>query len=75
MNLSKLDSYKEDNRLEAKAAQGGLPQSIWASISAFANTNGGIILLGVAERKDNTLEAVGLKDAHRMADERRSQCG
>ena len=69
MNLSKLDSYKEDNRLEAKAAQGGLPQSIWASISAFANTNGGIILLGVAERKDNTLEAVGLKDAHRMADD------
>lgn len=69
MDLSKLDNYKEGNRLEAKEAQGGLPRSIWPSISAFANTSGGIILLGVAERKDKTLEAVGLKDAHRMADD------
>ena len=69
MDLSKLDSYKEGNRLEAKEAQGGLPRSIWASVSAFANTSGGVILLGVAERADKTLEAVGLKDAHRMADD------
>lgn len=69
VDLSKLDSFKEGNRLEAKEAQGGLPRSIWASVSAFANTDGGVILLGVAEREDKSLEAVGLKDAHRMADD------
>ena len=37
MDLGKLDSYKEGNRLEAKEAQGGLPRSIWASVSAFAS--------------------------------------
>ena len=69
MDLAKLETYKENNRLEAKAAQGGLPKSIWETISAFANTEGGIIVLGAKERKDGTLEVVGLGDADKMLDD------
>lgn len=69
MNLRQLGNLKEDNRLEAKAAQGGMPKSIWESICAFANTSGGTVVLGAKERKDGTLEIIGLPDAHKMLDD------
>lgn len=69
MDLAKLETYKENNRLEAKAAQGGLPKSVWETVSAFANTEGGVIVLGAKERRDGTLELVGLDDADKMLDD------
>ena len=62
IDLANIERYKENNRMEAKKATGGLPVSLWETYSAFANTLGGVILLGVEEHKDKSLHPVDLPD-------------
>lgn len=64
-----IEKYRENNRIEAKRALGGLPKSIWETYSAFANTLGGIILLGVDEHKDKSLHPVDLPDPQALINE------
>lgn len=66
LDFSHLEKYRENNRIEAKKALGGLPHSIWETYSAFANTLGGIILLGVAEREDRSFETVDLPGPEKL---------
>lgn len=69
IDFNNLDKYRENNRLEAKKAFGGLPRSIWETYSAFANTLGGIILLGVEEYDDRSLHLVDLPNAEKLIKE------
>jgi ATP-dependent DNA helicase RecG len=64
-----FDRYRENNRLEAKDARGGLPRSLWETYSAFANTGGGVILLGVEELSDHVLHVVGLRKPEKTLDD------
>ena len=66
IDFSNLESYTENNRIEVKKAQGTLPNSIWETYSSFANTLGGIILLGVAETKNKSLVPIGLSDPEKL---------
>ena len=52
----------ETLHLECKTAQGGLPRSLWESYSAFCNTDGGQIILGVSE-VDHKLTIQGVADS------------
>lgn len=48
--LARLNDI-EWNDFEVKEASGGIPKSMWETVSAFSNTEGGWIILGVKEKK------------------------
>lgn len=54
----------DDADVEAKRSETALPQSIRQSLSAFANTAGGTILLGLDE--GSGFQAVGVRDAAKL---------
>lgn len=52
--LERIDSRlpgRESHELEFKTSANKLPDSLWETISAFANTGGGRIILGIDERE------------------------
>ena len=65
-NPKQFNQYREDNRLEAKAANGGLPGTLWDTYSSFANSYGGCIVCGAVERKDGSWKTTGLKDLEKI---------
>ncbi|MCL1873786.1 MAG: putative DNA binding domain-containing protein [Clostridiales bacterium] len=66
LNWNEIGQYRENNRIEAKKALGGLPHGLWETYSAFANTQGGVILLGVEERTDKSLLPIALPDPEKL---------
>ncbi len=69
IDFANIEKYKENNRIEAKKAVGGFPHSIWETYSAFANTLGGIILLGVEEYADKSFHLALLPDPEMLIEE------
>ncbi|MEO5353073.1 MAG: putative DNA binding domain-containing protein, partial [Magnetococcus sp. XQGC-1] len=66
-----LDSLREGWDCEAKTAggrdgRGCVPASLWETYSAMANTEGGIILLGVREDRNGHFRPVGIADIDRV---------
>ncbi len=56
----------EDKDWEFKSAKGGLPGSMWETYSAMANTDGGVIVLGVKELDNGSCDIHGLDDPAKM---------
>lgn len=57
-----LNTRSEHSMLECKEAQSVIPKSLWDTYSSFANTNGGIILLGIKQISDSNFVVTGVKD-------------
>ncbi len=70
-NSLDLATLSESCDLECKAAQGRdgrgeLPEDFWKTYSAMANTDGGVILLGVQEKPRGVFKAVGMSEVQRV---------
>ncbi len=57
--------------LECKRAKNEVPKSVWETYSAFANTIGGMILLGIEENRKETdikkkFQIIGVEDAQKI---------
>ena len=67
--LDNSETLKESQTLEFKEAAAGLPDDIWESYSAFANTEGGEIVLGIHENKTTHIfSIVGVANPSELID-------
>ena len=71
IKIQNLLSQGERVTLECKKAQRSVPNSLWDTYSAFANTYGGTILLGVYENMTENdpakrFEIIGVEDADKI---------
>lgn len=64
----------ESVSLECKQAKNEVPKSVWETYSAFANTVGGVILLGIEENRKETdikkrFQIIGVDDAQKIVND------
>lgn len=73
-SLEDIAALRESVDVECKLAQGrdgkgALPKEFWPTYSAFANTQGGDIFLGVREKSGGRFELAGVADPQKVLDE------
>lgn len=65
--IAGLKTARENDHFEIKKAEKNLPANIWETYSAFANTKGGFIVLGVEEGKNQAENRIiGVSDPEKM---------
>ena len=65
---NKLTTLKESNKLELKKASNTFPNEALLTYSAFANTDGGIIIFGIEETKEG-LKITGVENPEKVKKE------
>ncbi len=65
---TKLSTLKESNKLELKKASNTFPNEALLTYSAFANTDGGIIIFGIEETKEG-LKVTGVENPEKVKKE------
>ena len=73
-SLEEIKTLRESQFIECKLAngrdgKGALPNDIWETYSAFANGDGGDILLGLKEHKDGSFELYGVSNTQKVLDD------
>ncbi len=66
LNLFDDLDFFEGVDVEYKNAKGGLPKNLWETYSAFANTDGGTIWLGITQRDGGTLDTHGVPEPEKL---------
>ncbi len=67
--IKKLLKQHESLTLEYKSAQNSLPKDFWKTYSAFANTVGGDVVLGIEEDKHRNAVIKGVSNAEKIKTE------
>ena len=70
-NEKHIELIRENEVIECKLARGrdghgALPEDIWETVSAFSNSQGGYILLGLEEQIDETYVLEGINNLPRV---------
>ena len=60
--LIQLIDLGEGKEIEFKSSENALSKDLWETLSAFANTDGGYIILGVTEQKGGLIEITGVNN-------------
>ncbi|MEZ8188715.1 RNA-binding domain-containing protein [Vibrio sp. 1F279] len=61
-----IAELRESSEIECKRAKSDLPKDFWETYSAFANTYGGTVFLGLTELEDCSFEVSGVKDTDKI---------
>lgn len=60
---------QEDEHIEYKESSNTFPKEAWKSISAFENTDGGVLILGIEELDNHNFKISGVKDPQKILDD------
>lgn len=59
----------EGVQIEYKKAENQLPKDFWKTYSAFANTEGGVVVLGISENEKGEFSVTGVKNTDKIKKE------
>jgi len=66
LNFLGEDVDIEFKKAAGKDGNGAVPRDFYKTYSAMANTDGGVVLLGISEKKDHSFEVTGIKNTRKV---------